>query len=193
MPESSESSWQERTSPEKARHDRTSKSTVRRTVARDLRRWENMKLIAGIATTKSGNQIFSGLMVLLISIFLGFAFWGFINVKSFIVTAQIADGIIIGFETRPGSFRISEGVNCPVVRFSTAASNEVTFRSNISSTPSPFRVGQSVQVYYRPANPKDARIKHFGSLWFKPLLFAGMALVPIFFLLCFWLRRFNEK
>jgi len=132
-------------------------------------------------------------MVLLISILLGFAFWGFLNVKSFIATAQVADGIITGFEKRPGSYGISEGVNCPVVRFRTAAGNEVTFKSKISSRPSPFRVGQSVQVYYRPANPTDARIDHSGSLWFKPLLFAGLALVPIFFLFCLWLQRFNKK
>lgn len=50
------------------------------------------------------------------------------------------------------------GILCPVVRFTSAAGQEVEFQSAFGSRPAMHKVGQRVRVLYDPAEPHNAEI-----------------------------------
>lgn len=52
----------------------------------------------------------------------------------------------------------------PVVRFNDG-SQDIVFRSSSSSNPPSYNIGETVPVFYREANPYDAKIDSFFSLW----------------------------
>jgi hypothetical protein len=54
-------------------------------------------------------------------------------------------------------------------------------------------VGQSVQVLYEPGHPEGAVIQSFLSLWFLPLLFFGIGIIPLLFGLCCLLGAWLAK
>jgi len=64
----------------------------------------------------------------------------------------------------------------PEVRF-TAQGSEITFKSSVGSDPPAYRIGESVEVLYDPANPHDAKIRSFTSLYLGTLLVSGMGLI----------------
>jgi hypothetical protein len=52
----------------------------------------------------------------------------------------------------------------PVIAFRTSAGADVTFRSNTGSNPPSYRVGESVEVLYDPADPQRARTSGYFAL-----------------------------
>jgi CHASE1-domain containing sensor protein len=50
-------------------------------------------------------------------------------------------------------------------------------QDSLSSNPPMFTEGQTIDVLYEPANPENARIKKWMSLYFLPLLLGGMGLI----------------
>jgi hypothetical protein len=69
-----------------------------------------------------------------------------------------------------------EGDNFPVVRYVVGVS-EYEIRSSISY--SRLRVGDEVRVLYLAENPRDGCIRYWSHLYLPPLVFAGIACVPI--------------
>ncbi len=65
----------------------------------------------------------------------------------------------------------------PVVEFRTGDGRQVRIVGNISASPSPYRVGERIGIFYDPANPTDALIDSFIERWFLPLMFGGFATV----------------
>jgi len=56
------------------------------------------------------------------------------------------------------------------VEFATSAGTPVRFLSSISSNPPPAKLGEHVDVRYRPDNPHDATINTYWQVWFLPTL-----------------------
>jgi hypothetical protein len=69
----------------------------------------------------------------------------------------------------------------PIVRFVVSETGrEAIFKSKVGLWPSPFEVGEVVEVAYDPDNPEQAEINSFWTIWLPPL---G---VMAFGLLCLW-------
>jgi hypothetical protein len=65
----------------------------------------------------------------------------------------------------------------PVVRFTPPETGEtVEFKSRFGAWPSPFAVAENVEVAYDPADPAQARIHSFWTIWFMPILLAAFGL-----------------
>ncbi|WP_206733612.1 DUF3592 domain-containing protein [Flavobacterium sp. YO12] len=77
----------------------------------------------------------------------------------------------------------------PVVSFTTKAGNKIEFTSSVSSNPPSYSEGESVEVLYDPAEPKDASINGFASLWIGPLIFGILG--TVFFLIGFGIILFG--
>ena len=98
-----------------------------------------------------------------------------VSAARFIARASSAPGTVIELrETRGGE---GDTLYAPVVRYSPPGSGEITFVSSMASMPPAFSVGEAVQVLYAPGDPRDARIRSFGSLWFGPLVLTTMGLI----------------
>lgn len=61
------------------------------------------------------------------------------------------------------------------VEFATSAGTHVRFLSSISSNPPPARLGEHVDVRYRPDDPHDATINTYWQVWFLPTLLGIIA------------------
>jgi len=98
------------------------------------------------------------------------------STRGFIAHAQTTTGKVV--ELR--EVRDKDGGSStwkPVVHFTAAGGQDVTFSSSFSSNPAPYDVGDTVEVLYLRDDPGDARIRGFGSLWFGATLLAVMGLV----------------
>ncbi len=64
----------------------------------------------------------------------------------------------------------------PVITFRDRDNNEVTFVSDLGREKGAQSVGDEVEIFFNPDNPKDAEINSFFSLWMLPtgLLFFGI-------------------
>lgn len=69
----------------------------------------------------------------------------------------------------------------PKVRFTTKEGVVHEFKHEISSSNSPFRKGEKVDVLYFPSQPENAKINAFFSLWFIPGIIASIALALFLF------------
>lgn len=67
----------------------------------------------------------------------------------------------------------------PILEFRTGRGERIRIEGKISSSPSPYRVGERIGVFYDPAEPSDAVIDSFIERWFLPLLFGGFGVVFI--------------
>lgn len=65
----------------------------------------------------------------------------------------------------------------PVVEFRTREGQRIRIEGGISASPTPYRVGERIGVFYDPADPSEALIDSFLERWFLSLLFGGFATV----------------
>ena len=65
----------------------------------------------------------------------------------------------------------------PVVEFRTREGQRVRVEGSISASPTPYRVGERIGVFYDPADPSAAMIDSFLERWFTSVLFGGFAAV----------------
>ncbi len=65
----------------------------------------------------------------------------------------------------------------PILEFRTRRGEPIRIEGKISSSPSPYDVGERVSVFYDPADPADALIDTFIERWFVALLFGGFGTV----------------
>ena len=77
----------------------------------------------------------------------------------------------------------------PVVSFRTSAGAEITFTDQVGSYPAEYAVGDAVDVRYQPETPQEARVYRWINLWFSPLLFIALGLLPILTLIGWTLWR----
>ncbi|MBL8050685.1 MAG: DUF3592 domain-containing protein [Anaerolineales bacterium] len=120
-------------------------------------------LIIGIVFSLIG-----GLMAL-IAVFL------FVRTRMFMNTAQEVKGTVVRMVYSHSSD--GGGGYSPVYQFKTIEGRLVEKQDSLSSNPPMFKEGQTIDVLYEPANPENARIKKWMSLYFLPLLLGGMGLI----------------
>lgn len=65
----------------------------------------------------------------------------------------------------------------PILEFRTGRGERVRIEGKISSSPSPYKVGERVGVFYDAADPSEALIDTFIERWFVPLLFGGFGTI----------------
>jgi len=105
---------------------------------------------------------------------LGGGLYAISSTVSFIQKAATGRGVVVSLERSRSSDSVSY---YPVVKFTTREGQEFRFRSNVGSSPPSHRTGEAVTVLYNPANPHDAKIDSFFSLWGFGLIFGAMGLV----------------
>ncbi|MBZ0334217.1 DUF3592 domain-containing protein [Marinobacter sp. AL4B] len=84
------------------------------------------------------------------------------NTTSFLERSETAQGTVVELIRSRSSDSTSY---YPVVRFTAAEGQPIEFRSNSGSNPPSYNRGEQVTVFYEPANPQDAMIDGFFSLW----------------------------
>ncbi len=104
--------------------------------------------------------IFNGVGI----IFLGLAGWIYQRKRNFILESERAEGVVIEMV---GSG--SGSGTAPIVEYDVIG-QKFTYRSTLYSSPPSYRVGESVEVFYKAANPEDAVLKGFMEQWFVVLL-----------------------
>ena len=118
---------------------------------------------------------FAWVMGLLGAAFLAVGVGFFVHTWQFIDRAQQASGVVTEL-VRSGGKRSSFNYQ-PRIRFEASAGEVIDFVSSPGSSPPAFRVGESVTVYFEPANPGDARLKGFRELWGLTLITGGLGAV----------------
>src|SRR6218665_1718264 len=106
------------------------------------------------------------------------AVYSYADKKAFLEKAESAQGTVIEMIARRSD---NSTTYCPVVRFKAKTGQEITFTSSVSSNPPSYSVDETVEILYDPADPKEANINGFASLWLVPLILGILG--TIFFLI----------
>ena len=105
------------------------------------------------------------------------AFYLYSNTRAFLETAAKAEGTV----TELVRSRSNDSTTYrPVVRFSQNG-HQFEFTSSSGSNPPGYSRGEKVEVFYNPANPQDAKINSFFSVWGGPVILGGLG--GVFFLI----------
>lgn len=64
-----------------------------------------------------------------------------------------------------GLRNMGDGVLAPIFSFRTINGTEIIHRSSSGRSPCPFKIGQTVEVLYDPANPNRASIDSLTQKW----------------------------
>ncbi|RZJ47761.1 MAG: DUF3592 domain-containing protein [Flavobacterium sp.] len=115
------------------------------------------------------------------------AFFLYQNKKSFLEKAITVEGTVT--ELLPSRSDNSTTYK-PVVTFTTKDDKKIEYTSSVSSNPPSYHVGEKVEIFYDPADPYDADINGFFSLWLAPLILGIMG--SIFFLIGFSIILFGK-
>lgn len=99
----------------------------------------------------------------------------FLNRFDFIWGSSTTTGKVIGFEkwvARTG--RIS--FRAPIIQFSTD-NEQLTFQGE---TDMDIKLGETVEVIYKPSNPTNAEVYTFAGFWLSPIIYC---LIPLIILI----------
>ena len=132
-----------------------------KTKADDVADIEKVKVVqkmGGNGKTKSIIFVLAGLIMLMIGIFLISTTFLFMN-NAIKTKATIIDLVDIG---RDG------GGLAPVFLFENEGGAFIKIESNTSSPIETFEVGDTIEIFYDPNNPYNAKINSFVQLWFIP-------------------------
>ncbi|HET9361816.1 MAG TPA: DUF3592 domain-containing protein [Vicinamibacterales bacterium] len=113
-----------------------------------------------------------GLFAAIGVVFTGIGGWSFVETRRFIAHAAVADGRVIENVPDGGTYRA-------IVRFEPPAGAPVTFRSSAGSDPPSYGVGEIVRVLYDAADPSDARISSWFSLWGFATIFSALGVAGL--------------
>lgn len=70
------------------------------------------------------------------------------------------------------------GAYQPEVEFTLPTGEKKRFTDGIGSLPPDYETGEKVEVIYNPNDPRDAHINSWKRIWFAPVLFMAIGLVP---------------
>ncbi|WP_281232747.1 DUF3592 domain-containing protein [Flavobacterium gelatinilyticum] len=108
------------------------------------------------------------------------ALYLYLDKKDFLKNAETVQGTVVELISKRSDNSITYA---PVISFTTKEGNKIEFTSSVSSNPSSYNVGESVEVLYDPKAPNKANINGFSSLWIGPLILGILGV--IFFLIGF--------
>jgi len=108
-----------------------------------------------------------------------------------------APGVVTRLEQRSstsgsGSNRRTSSSFYPWFRFTDAAGQTHEIASNMGTNPPSHSIGEAVTVRYLPAQPQEAVIDSWTSLWLFPTIFIGVGCLPeiaAVILIVVWLRK----
>jgi hypothetical protein len=86
-------------------------------------------------------------------------------------SAAQAQGVVVELARKAGQRGY---LYYPVVEFTTAAGQKVSFESTVGRMPAGYAVGAAVKVSYDPQNPQKADIDSALTRWFVPGCMAAM-------------------
>lgn len=109
------------------------------------------------------------------------------NKKEFLDTAVTAKGTVIELIASRSD---KSTTYKPVVSFTTKDGKQIKYISSVSSNPPSYHEGETVEIFYDPADPYDANINGFASLWLGPLILGIFGI--IFFLIGFFIILFGK-
>ncbi|GAB3512436.1 DUF3592 domain-containing protein [Emticicia fontis] len=99
------------------------------------------------------------LLFLLIGIgFLSAAIYAFVTHKKFMDSATKTSGRVINLQSN------RKGSKAPIVEYSDANGKAHFYYHNVYSKPSAYDLGETVEVYFNPANPDDATLGGISAL-----------------------------
>lgn len=100
------------------------------------------------------------------------------STSSFLAEAIKAQGTVVELKaSRSGNSTTYR----PVVKFTSQNGQAIEFVSSIGSHPPGYSEGQKVDVFFLPADPRNAKISGFFSLWGGSAILGGMG--GVFFLI----------
>lgn len=109
--------------------------------------------------------------------FLGAAIYFFISKRHFIATATKTDGRVINLQVN------RKGGKAPVIEFYDASGKNHFYYHNVYSSPSSYDLGETVEIFFDPANPEDATLGGFSVLTivfaFLGFIFTLIAIIAI--------------
>ncbi|RYU93694.1 DUF3592 domain-containing protein [Emticicia agri] len=113
--------------------------------------------------------------------FLGGAIYAYISNKNFIEKATKASGRVINFHSN------RKGSKAPVVEYSDAKGQAHFYYHNVYTKPSAYDLGETVEIYFNPADPEDATL---GGISVLAIILGGIGfiftLISVIFLKVFW-------
>jgi hypothetical protein len=121
------------------------------------------------------------------AIMLAGTFYLYQNQQDFLKKANTVQGTVIELVANRSD---NSTTYTPVVAFKTKKGEEITYTSSVSSNPPSYSEGETVEILYDPADPKDASINGFASLWIGCLILGILG--TIFFLIGFLMILFAK-
>lgn len=106
------------------------------------------------------------------------AFFWYKSTNDFLAEAIRAEGTVIELRLSRSS---DSTTYAPVVNFIARNGEKITFVSSVSSNPPSYTVGEKADIFYLPADPYDAKLDSFFSLWGGATIVGGMG--GLFFLI----------
>jgi Protein of unknown function (DUF3592) len=92
-----------------------------------------------------------------------------IYICSFLRSSSACTGTVVSLTARPGEDNLT--AYAPIFTFVATNGQQYTITADVASTTPEFKVGQSVPVLYKSANPDKAKIDSFWQLWLFPVVF----------------------
>jgi hypothetical protein len=118
-----------------------------------------------------------GFVILLFSILpLGIAVCWYDRTESFLENAVKTRAIVVDMKEHRSD---GDPLYYPVFSFTDREDNRHEIRSSIGANPSPYAIGDRVEVYYDPDHPQHNKLDRFVSLWLGPVLPAAIGLILV--------------
>ncbi len=129
-------------------------------------------------STRPGSTSAKGLAALGLSIVALSGFWLYAS-PGLVMSGVRTSGVVTGLAAIVDADGRTRGF-APVVRYSDESGKSFIHRSQVADNPAAYAPGDYVQMYYDPADPKNAVIRGFRETFAVPLL---IAILGSFFLL----------
>lgn len=115
------------------------------------------------------------LFLLLSAIGLAASLFLYQQTQSFVANANTAIGTVTKINTQvsQSNFSRSETLFVANIQYTTNDAQAVTFDSRIRYNQTSMTPGRQVKILYDPAEPQEAVIDSFVSIWFKEIIVGG--------------------
>jgi hypothetical protein len=107
---------------------------------------------------------------------LGGAVWTYLKQRRQTESRVATTGTVVELTSRSTASGRSS-IICPVVEFTIPSGGTIRFTSEFGSRPAGHQVGQSVNVRYDPADPRQAEIESTLNTWLVPLIMMFIGLI----------------
>lgn len=107
---------------------------------------------------------------------LGGAVWAFAKQQRTMNDRAQTTGTVVDLVSRATASARSN-IICPVVEFTVPSGEKVRFTSDFGTLPASYKVGQTVNLRYDPADPHQAEIDSTMNRWLVPIILVFLGLI----------------